>query len=201
MIYIIRHGQTEMNSANALQGRSDLPLNDTGIAQAREAGELFRSLGIAFRKVVSSPLRRAVQTAQLAAGEGAVVATDDRLIEMDYGPYEGVSLNALPPEILTFFSDFAHNPAPEGMEQLASVVGRLGAFLEDLRAEAAAGDILVSTHAIAMKGALEYLNPASRGAWWSTYLGNCAIYRTEPLGGAWLVPVEVYGGAGKHPGR
>ena len=52
---------------------------------------------------------------------------------MDYGPYEGTDLTHLSPELLTFFSDFIHNPAPEGMEQLSSVIGRAGAFLEDIR--------------------------------------------------------------------
>ena len=84
-----------------------------------------------------------------------------RLIEMDYGPYEGTDMNHLPPELLTFFSDFIHNPAPEGMEQLTSVIGRAGAFLEDIRQ--LQGNILISTHAIAMKGLLEYLTPESQG--------------------------------------
>ena len=57
--------------------------------------------------------------------------------------------------------DFIHNPAPEGMEQLSSVIGRAGAFLEDIRH--LRGNILISTHAIAMKGLLEYLTPESQG--------------------------------------
>ena len=84
-----------------------------------------------------------------------------RLIEMDYGPYEGTDMTHLPPELLTFFSDFIPNPAPEGMEQLTSVIGRAGAFLEDIRQ--LQGNILISTHAIAMKGLLEYLTPESQG--------------------------------------
>ena len=44
MIYMIRHGQTEMNTRMLLQGRSDTPLNDTGIAQAREAAERLKKL-------------------------------------------------------------------------------------------------------------------------------------------------------------
>ena len=52
MIYIIRHGQTELNSRGMLQGRSDHALNETGIAQAREAAEKLR--GISFSEVWSS---------------------------------------------------------------------------------------------------------------------------------------------------
>lgn len=187
MIYVIRHGQTALNSAHALQGRSDAPLNETGEAQARGAGRVLAERGIVFSHVFSSPLQRALQTAELVA-PGVPVRVDERLIEMDYGPYEGTDLNDLPPEILTFFSDFVHNPAPEGMEQLASVVARTGAFVEELKG--LSGDVLISTHAIAMKGILEYLTPESCGAWWSRYLGNCAVHAIAVDGGHLGVPVE-----------
>ena len=67
MIFIIRHGQTELNSRMLLQGRSDHPLNETGRQQASEAGRLLRREGIVFTRVYSSPLIRAVQTAELVA--------------------------------------------------------------------------------------------------------------------------------------
>ena len=189
MIYIVRHGQTELNKSHALQGRSDHPLNDAGFSQAREAAEKLRARGASFSRVYSSPLIRAVQTAQTVA-PGLPVITDPRLIEMDYGPYEGMDLHALAPEVLTFFRDFVHNPAPEGMEQLADVVRRAGDFLETLRWNAE-GDILISTHAIAMKGLLEYLTPDSGGAYWSKNIGNCAVYVTEVKDGQFTVPVEI----------
>lgn len=188
MIYVIRHGQTEMNNAQALQGRSDHPLNENGIAQAGEAGKWFAEKGIVFSKVYSSPLQRAVQTAQLAA-PGVDVTTDERLIEMDYGPYEGMDLKSPPPEIIRFFSDFANNPAPEGMEQLSEVVGRTGAFVEELKESP--GNILISTHAIAMKGILEYLTPQSKGSYWSKYIGNCAVYAFDCREGQFSIPEEL----------
>jgi broad specificity phosphatase PhoE len=179
MVYIIRHGQTRQNREKRLQGRSDLPLDETGTAQARALGERFRSRGIVFDRVISSPLRRAVQTARLAAGEDAPLVTDERLIEMDYGPYEGMDLRHPAPEVLTFFSDFVHNSAPPGMEPLPEIVRRLGELLEELAEESGKRIILLSTHAIAMKGALEYLDPSSQGAWWSRPIGNCAVFMTE----------------------
>lgn len=124
-IYIIRHGQTELNSRQVLQGRSDYPLNEAGIAQAEGAAR--RLQGIRFDRVYTSPLRRAVQTAEIVA-PGVPQIVDRRLIEMDYGPYEGARLRELPPEVLTFFQDFVHNPAPDGMELLSSVEARAGSF-------------------------------------------------------------------------
>ena len=147
MIYLIRHGQTQLNSAGLLQGRSDLPLNEAGILQAREAAAFLRENGIVFRHVFTSPLIRAVRTAEIVAPEAAPVS-DERLIEMDYGPYEGTNLRRLPPEVLTFFRDFVHNPAPDGMEQLSAVVSRVGEFLEEIKG--LPGSILISTHAIAL---------------------------------------------------
>ena len=187
MIYIIRHGQTELNNRRVLQGRSDHPLNARGMAQAETAANRLREKGIVFGRVFSSPLIRAVQTARIIA-PGVSVETDDRLIEMDYGPYEGMDLNAPAPEVVTFFSDFTHNPAPEGMEPLASVVARTGAFMEELRE--CRKDILISTHAIAMKGILEYLTPDSNGGYWSKYVGNCAVYAVSNEDGMFGIPYE-----------
>ena len=210
MIYIIRHGQTEKNKAKVLQGRSDVPLNDAGRQQAAEVRERFEREGISFDKIYTSPLVRAVETAQIVAGAAPhqIVAgaaphqivtgaapqqfeIEGRLIEMDYGPYEGMDLTHPAPEIITFFSDFVHNPAPEGMEPLPEVVARLGTFLEEIRDEARGRTILLSTHAIAMKGALEYLTPESKGSYWSKYIGNCAVYKVE-VGpdGSFGIPAE-----------
>ena len=186
MIYIIRHGQTELNSRGVLQGRSDHALNEKGIAQAKEAAERLR--GISFSAVWSSPLVRALQTAQIIV-PGLPLAVDDRLIEMDYGPYEGADLKHLPPEVITFFQDFVHNPAPRGMEPLETVVRRAGAFMEE-RCRSSE-NILISTHAIAMKGILEYLTPGSGGTYWSKYIGNCEVYITEFQDGHFLVPTKL----------
>lgn len=188
MIYIIRHGQTHLNQLHLLQGRSNAPLNDTGIGQAQKASLALQRQGISFDHVFSSPLDRALHTARIIAPNTAV-SIDDRLIEMDYGPYEGIDLHHLPDEILAFFNDFVNTPAPQGMEQLFSVVQRTGAFLEDIRG--LKGNTLVSTHAIAMKGALEYTTPGSNGGYWSKYIGNCSVYAVNNENGSLGVPFEV----------
>ncbi|MBQ9815675.1 MAG: histidine phosphatase family protein [Lachnospiraceae bacterium] len=188
MIYIIRHGQTEMNNVKALQGRSDHPLNETGVKQAEDTAKLLADQGIKFDYVFSSPLIRAVQTAKLISPENEPVV-DERLIEMDYGKYEGLELSNMPPEIKFFFSDFVNNPAPDTMEQLPAVVDRLGEFLEEIKG--LKGNILISTHAIAMKGALEYLTPDSNGSYWSKYIGNCAVYSAENDENGIGVPEEL----------
>ena len=188
MLYIIRHGKTEMNSRMLMQGRSDLPLNESGFEQAAEAASRFESMGVRIEKVYTSPLVRAVQTAEKIAPEAEFVI-DERLIEMDYGPYEGMDLRKPAPEVMDFFMDFVNVPAPEGMEPLPHVVERLGEFLEEIAEEAESHDILISTHAIAMKGALEYLTPDSHGSYWAKNIRNCDIYASVVKDGRYSVPV------------
>ena len=191
MIYIIRHGQTEQNNRKLLTGRANYQLNETGISQAREAGAWIRENGIHFDIVFSSPLDRALDTAALAA-PGVEMRVDERLIEMEFGPYEGMDLTWPAPEVITFFRDFEHNPAPEGMEPLKEVTARLGALLEELKPLAKEKNILLSTHAIAMKGALSYLTPPERGSYWPKYIENCAIYRTELIDETYTEPVQIH---------
>lgn len=186
-IYIIRHGKTAMNHANLLQGRSDIPLNEEGIRQAQSAADRLKD--VRFDYVFTSPLGRAVQTASIVV-PGVKPVVEDLLIEMDYGPFEGTDLTHLPEELISFFSDFVHNPAPEGMEQLPAVVERAGRFLEGIRH--LDGNILISTHALLMKGLLEYLTPASKGSFWSKHIGNCAVYMAEIVEGRFSVPQELF---------
>lgn len=177
-VWLIRHGRTKVNRKGLLQGReTDAPLDDEGVRQARAAGAWARSEGLSFDRVISSPLTRAVQTAALAAGiPEAAVERDGLLLEMDYGPWEGYDLSAHDPRMDAFFADLAHAPAPEGMEPLDAVRGRAGRFLASLGPDD--GRVLVSTHAILLKGALEDLDASARGAWWGRYVGNCWIFRS-----------------------
>ena len=190
MIYLIRHGQTEQNNRKILTGRANYQLNETGLAQARGAGVWLRERNIHVDLVYASPLDRALDTAALAA-PGVETRIDERLIEMEFGPYEGMDLLHPAPEVKAFFSDFEHNPPPEGMEPLHEITARLGALLEELKPLAAEKNILLSTHAIAMKGALSWLTPPERGSYWSRYIETCAIYRTEVKDGAYTEPVQI----------
>ena len=91
MLYIMRHGKTEWNELHKLQGRTDIPLNENGRKMAREAGKRYRE--IHFDICYCSPLIRAKETAELVL-EGRIVpiVTDDRLMEMCFGEYEGKQL-------------------------------------------------------------------------------------------------------------
>src|SRR5688500_12019612 len=86
-VYFLRHGQTAYNADNNRYcGRTDIPLTEKGIAQAELVQQQLKD--ISFDAVYSSPLQRAYRTAKIASGEKDVIK-DDRLIEADFGGWEG----------------------------------------------------------------------------------------------------------------
>jgi uncharacterized phosphatase len=90
-LVLVRHGETEWNRIGKVQGRTDIPLNDTGREQARATGE--RLAGTRVDAVVSSPLSRAAETARIIADELGIgdVEIVDELVERDYGRAEGMT--------------------------------------------------------------------------------------------------------------
>ena len=86
--YYLRHGETDWNLQRRMQGRSDVPLNETGIAQAHAAKSLLT--GLAIQTVCTSPLARARDTAEIInQALGCPVVTIDDLAECSFGDYEG----------------------------------------------------------------------------------------------------------------
>ena len=85
-IYLARHGETAWSLSGQHTGLTDLPLTERGERNARQLGP--RLTGLAFAKVFTSPLQRAVRTAELA-GFAAVAEVDRDLLEWNYGDYEG----------------------------------------------------------------------------------------------------------------
>lgn len=96
MIYVVRHGQTEWNALNKVLGRTDIPLDPNGIGQARELARTMKEIkDLKIDRFLSSPLSRARQTADIiSAAIGLGYAVDDRLIEQDFGTFEGADRHA-----------------------------------------------------------------------------------------------------------
>ena len=99
-LYLLRHGQTEFNVKKLVQGRCDSPLTDLGRKQAGMAAAWLKAHGVVPDKVVSSPLGRAMDTAQLVAcellGPDTAVEPCEGIIERSYGTFEEGPHDALP---------------------------------------------------------------------------------------------------------
>ena len=149
-IYLLRHGQTDWNVQKRYLGRSDLGLNTTGIAQAKRLGLAFKSIELT--AVISSPLARATETAQiLAAHHGLIVKTETGLKELDHGDLEGhFGVNTVRTHP-TFTKNWAKNPAttrlPNG-ETVTECRDRAMRSLESITQEYSAtnGPIAIVSH-------------------------------------------------------
>ena len=91
-VFVIRHGETDWNKEWRLQGRTQIRLNERGREQARETAAGLKKQGIIFDRVYSSPLLRAVETAEILSGFTLEnIATDERIIELCFGKAEGTT--------------------------------------------------------------------------------------------------------------
>lgn len=130
-IYLIRHGETDWNQINRLQGREDIPLNDAGIAQAQAAGTALQNLEIA--AIYTSPLGRAVRTSQEISAKIGLTDSDIHtlvsLIERDLGPFSGQVIE----NKQEYFALAAKENVP-GMEPFSEVLNRMQNALTELEA-------------------------------------------------------------------
>lgn len=97
LIALMRHGQTDWNLHGRVQGRTDIPLNDTGRNQVRDAATAIRTSDTQWASVTSSPLARARESAEIAATvlNLPLLAAHEGLIEQHYGEAEGVDISQL----------------------------------------------------------------------------------------------------------
>ena len=144
---LIRHGQTDWNAERRLQGSTDIPLNDVGRGQARDAVAVVS--GYAWDAIVSSPLSRAAETADLiAAGLGLpVVRRLPELSERSFGPAEGLQAG---PELdaLRIEGGF------RGAESEDEAADRGLTALEALAGEFRGGRVLVVAHGTLLRVSL-----------------------------------------------
>ena len=88
MIYITRHGQTDWNVQKKVMGRCDEPLNQNGLKQAEETRKKLIDIDIDL--IICSPLKRTKHTAELINVNKVPIIYDDRIIERDFGEFEGM---------------------------------------------------------------------------------------------------------------
>ncbi len=184
LIYIIRHGETNLNAKGVLQGSMDEPLNESGLSLARTVGERMKD--IRFDACFSSPLKRAAETARIVLEESnnsASIRYDDRLREICFGAVEGQQLSSLGEQGQLFFEDtFRYAPFPGG-ETVDQVCARTQQFLQDLLARDDGRTYLVSTHGCALRAMLNRLYEDPSDFWHGHVPYNCSVSIVEGQGG------------------
>ncbi len=132
----VRHSTTAHNAARIISGRLDEPLSDDGRTLARELRDLIGPF--AADTVVSSPMRRALETAGIiTTARGEEIATSDLCVERDYGVLQGIS----PEEVATYADQITyveaggirHSLNPPGGESFEQVRSRAEGLLEYVR--------------------------------------------------------------------
>lgn len=178
MLVLVRHGQSELNAAGCLAGRLDTPLTALGAAQAVRLGAAVNALGRPVR-VISSPLRRARDT---AAAIGGPVVVDDRWVELDYGPYDGMPLRDVPAELWeSWRRDVTW--VPPGGESLVALGARVRAACDEARADAENMTVVV-THVSPIKAAVAWALGVGDEVTWRMFVspGSLTVIGTEQRG-------------------
>lgn len=143
-IVLVRHGETQWSRTGRHTGLTDIPLTETGAYKAELAGTLLATRR--YDLVLSSPLQRAVETADRAGYPG--VRTDARLVEWDYGAYEGLTTPEIVAQLGRPWTIWDGTPAGATPgESVAQVTARAESLLAELRPRVRAGEqILLFSH-------------------------------------------------------
>lgn len=148
LFYFLRHGETEWNAAGRLCGRTDVPLSEVGRGQARILARRLQAVKV--DALYSSPLARALETARIVgAAIGHEPATDPRLMELNYGAWEGKTYaesRLSTPEIYSAWEADPASVAPPEGESGEQLVERVTPFLAAVARRHQAGNVVVVCH-------------------------------------------------------
>lgn len=164
-LWLARHGETGWTRTGRYQGRADVRLDALGAATARELGRALAAAGVEL--VVTSPLARARETARLAAPAGVPVVTDPRLVELDFGAWEGLTEAEAKRRFPAAMRRWKRDPAgarPPGGESLPEALARWRDVLAIPPWPATAEAVAVVTHAALIR--LAVLDAAGRDLAW-----------------------------------
>ncbi len=146
-IHLVRHGETAYNAEKRLQGHTDIPLNDAGKVQAKEAQKKW--LEREFTAAYSSDLARAKETLQiLLQGQNIAPEEDVRLREQSFGKYEG--------EVIENVRNLLSKDDPE-IEPSQNLIFRMISALEEIAKKHTGGDVLIVSHGGSIRAVLFHL--------------------------------------------
>ena len=176
----MRHGRTDWNDKKKLQGRTDIPLNETGIKMAEKAAVEYKD--VHFDVCFCSPLVRAKATAQIVLkGRNVPIIPDDHLIEMGFGVYEGIenSVQIKNSPINDFFFHPEHYKTVENGESFEELFARTGEFLKKtVKPLLDAGkDVLIVGHGAMNCSIICQVKNLPLKDFWSAGIENCKLMK------------------------
>ena len=183
-IYIIRHGETDMNAKGVMQGRMNSKLNESGIKLAYLTGQAMK--GISFDCCISSPLDRAMETAKIIlkeSGNDLPIEIDERLLEIDFGDMEGRKLSEMGEAGLLFYNDPFSFPGFNNGERIQDVCERTQDFLKELIKKDNGKTCFISTHGCAMRAMTNFLIENTDDFWCGHAPYNCSVTIIEAENG------------------
>ncbi|WP_062107393.1 histidine phosphatase family protein [Bacillus niameyensis] len=174
-ICIIRHGETDWNALGKVQGKTDIPLNATGLQQARECRDILQ--GSNWDLIITSPLKRAKRTAEVInEGLHLPLMVMEDFIERSYGDAEGMTAE----ERNTAFP----NKQIPNQEDRESLNQRVMAGLEKIHQQVPNGNVILVAHGAVINSILAILSEKEIGSG-KTRLINGGISTVQFLEGKW----------------
>lgn len=184
-IVIVRHGETQYNLTNTIQGQTDVLLNETGLQQAALAAK--RLAGENFTFAYSSDLTRAVVTAKTIVPALDIIG-DARLREWHLGDWQGKTLKQITEEyeggFRAYMYDREKTPVPNG-ESSYEVFCRVREFLQELIEKHEEGKILIVSHGGAIKRMFKVLMGEHNSFTELPRVDNTSISRFTYIRGVW----------------
>lgn len=167
-LFFVRHGETNYNLEGRFIGISDQPLNQKGMDQARKTGALLKKINLTYDLILTSPLKRASQTAEIIAKEfipELPIVHEDLLKERNYGIFEGKTLEELAhicPESITKYQKDKPNVRPPNGELAKDVEDRVKILMMEKIPTTYAKymNIILTTHLNPIRAALILLDMA-----------------------------------------
>lgn len=176
-LILARHGQTEWNVKRMFRGRIDIPLNETGVRQANAVAKKLSAFKI--RKIYSSPLKRALQTAE-AVGKRLNLKPipENDLIEINYGKWQGLAVDEVQKKYRALYAKWLKTPgktAIPGGETLKRARTRVSLKLNKILNQYRNGDIVIVAHEVIIKVILCKLLNLSDNFFWKLKQDTGAI--------------------------
>ncbi len=192
-IWLVRHGETDWNTGSRVQGTTDIPLNSTGLAQARRVANRLATFSL--DAVLSSPLSRAMQTAMpLAEQLGFPVHPVPGLVERDFGSFQGKTPDQVAEEDPSGYQRWQTrdpNFIPSGGESLVQFRDRVAQALDAVIQARLGQTIAVFTHGGVLDVIYRLANDVALDAPRAWPIANAAIHHL--VGAPGLVRINTWG--------